>query len=314
VKFSFPILVAAILAVVLAGGTLFVVDETEQVIVTQFRNPVREPITAPGLYAKIPFIQDANYFPRNILEWDGDSSQIPTLDKTYIKVDTFARWRIVDPLIYFQKVTNETAAQIQLDSILNSEAKNLIQSLPLIETVRNSVREMEILSAHDSGESGKLLPFVTTIQVGREKMTRMIMEKASPKLKALGIELIDLGIKRLNYIPDVQRKVFERMIAERKQIAEKFRSEGQGESREIEGRMERELKTIQSDAYRKSQEIMGKADAQAAAIYADAYGRDTEFYTLVKTLEIYEGLPPKEIELILSTDSQLFKYLQGVTP
>ncbi len=312
-KYSFPILIAALLLVVLAGGTVFVVNETEQVIVTQFGNPVRDPIQEPGLYVKIPFIQDANYFPRNILEWDGDSSQIPTLDKTYIKVDTFARWRIVDPLIYFRKVTNETAAQVQLDSILNSETKNFIQSLPLIETVRNSVREMEILSSY-SADQEKPLPFVTEIEVGREKMTRLIMEKAAPKVEKLGIELIDLGIKRLNYIPDVQRKVFERMIAERKQIAEKFRSEGQGESREIEGSMEKELKTIQAEAYRKSQEIKGKADAEAAAIYAGAYGKDTEFYSMVKTLEIYKDLPAKEIELILTTDSQLFKYIQGIEP
>jgi len=310
-KYSFPILVVGLLIVVLAGGALFVVDETEQVILTQFGKPVREPITEPGLHFKVPLIQVANFLPKNIREWDGDSSQVPTLDKTYIIVDTFARWRIVDPLTFFKKVNNQTAAQIQLDSILNAEAKNLVQSLPLIETVRNSFREMEILTTL-SDES--TLPLVKKIEVGREKMTRMIMEKAAPKVQTLGIELVDLGIKRLNYIQDVQQKVFERMIAERKQIAEKFRSEGQGESREIEGRMERELKSIQADAYRRSQEVKGKADAEAAAIYAQAYGKDTEFYRMVKTLEIYKSLPPKEIELILTTDSDLFRYVQGVNP
>jgi membrane protease subunit HflC len=310
-KYSIPLLILALLTVVVAGGSFFVVQETEQVIITQFGKPVQEPITAPGLHFKIPLIQDANYFPKNILEWDGDSSQIPTLDKTYIKVDTFARWRIVDPLIFFKKVNNETAAQIQLDSIVNAETKNLIQSLPLIETVRTSVREMEIIAA-DAEE--KLQPIALKIEVGREQMTRMIMEKAEPKVAKLGIELIDLGIKRLNYIQDVQRKVFERMIAERKQIAEKFRSEGQGESREIEGRMEKDLKAIQAGAYRTSQEVKGKADAEAAFIYAEAYGKDVEFYSLVKTLDIYRNLPPKEIELILTTDSELFKYIQGSNP
>ena len=311
-KIYLPIGILVVIILILMSGTLFVVDETEQVILTQFGKPVKEPIQEPGLYAKIPFpVQQANFFAKNILEWDGESSQIPTLDKTYIKVDTFARWRIIDPLVFFKKVNNEKAAQVQLDSILNAETKNLVQSLPLIETVRNSVRELEILTATSDEEPA---PIVMEVNVGREKMTRMIMEKAAPKLKNLGVELIDLGIKRLNYIQDVRIKVYERMIAERKQIAEKFRSEGEGESREIEGRMEKELKAIQAGAYRKSQEIMGKADAEAAGIYAAAFGRDTEFYSMVKTLEIYKNLPQSEINVILTTDSELFKYLQGIKP
>jgi len=311
-KVYLPIGIIVVLILIVASGTLFVVDETEQVIITQFGKPVKEPIREPGLYAKIPFpIQQANFFPKNILEWDGESSQIPTLDKTYIKVDTFARWRIVDPLIFFKKVNNENAAQGQLDSILNAETKNLIQSLPLIETVRNSVRAMEILTYSSDKQPA---PVKMKIDMGSEEMTSQIMGKAAPKLSKLGIKLIDMGIKRLNYIQEVRQKVYERMIAERKQIAEKFRSEGQGESRQIEGRMEKELKSIQAGAYRKSQEIMGKADAEAAGIYAQAYGRDTEFYSMVKTLEIYKDFPQSEIEVILSTDSDLFKYLQGIKP
>jgi len=311
-KLSVPVLAVALGVVLLAYGTLFVVDETEQVVLTQFGKPVRDPIQTPGLYyRKIPFIQVANSFPKNIQEWDGESSQIPTLDKTYIKLDTFARWRIVDPLTFFKTVGTQEAAQNQLDSILNAETKNLIQALPLIETVRNSGRTMEILT---TASGDKPPPSVMQVDVGRERLTRQILEKAAPKVEKLGIRLVDLGIKRLNYIEDVQKKVFERMIAERTQIAEKFRSEGQGESREIEGRMERDLKSIQADSYRRSQEIKGKADATAAAIYADAFGKDPGFYSLVKTLEIYENLPPKEIEIILTTDSELFQYMQGVKP
>jgi len=215
----------------------------------------------------------------------------------------------VDPLKYFQKVNNELSAQNQLDSILNAETRNLISSLPLIESIRNSIRDKE--ASEESSEDQSPV-FKDELTVGREKITAMIREKAAPKVEEFGIELVDLGIKRINYIQDVRKKVFERMIAERRQIAEKFRSEGQGQSREIEGHMEKELKSIQAEAYRQSEEIKGKADAEAARIYAEAYGKDIEFYTFVRTLEIYKTLPENEIEVILSTDSDFFKYLDGI--
>ncbi len=311
-KQIFPLAILVLVGVVAASGVLYTLDETEQVVITQFGKPVGDRILKPGLHMKAPFfIQKAHKFPKNILEWDGDPGEIPTLDKTMIYVDTFARWRIVEPLRYFKRVNNENVAQNRLDSILNAETKNLIQSLSLIETIRSSEREMEILAITTEEQQAT---FMRKIKVGREKMTRMIMEKAQPKLLELGIEIVDFGVKRINYNQDVREKVFERMIAERKQMAEKFRSEGQGEARLIEGQMEKDLKEIQAEAYRKSETIKGKADAQAAGIYAEAYGKDLEFYGLVKTLDIYKNLPEKEIEMVLSTDSELFKYIKGNQP
>ena len=308
-KLTVPLGIVILVILALTSGAFYTVDETEQVIITQFGRPVGDTIIDPGLHFKIPFIQKANFFPKNILEWDGDPSQIPTLDKTYIWVDTFARWRIVDALKFFRKVNNEISAQNQLDSILNSETRNLISSLPLIESIRSSGRDSEEMN---ESEGDQAVPFEEQIEVGREQITNMIREKAAPKVEEFGIELVDLGIKRINYIQDVRKKVFERMIAERRQIAEKFRSEGQGQSREIEGRMEKELKSIQAEAYRLSEEIKGKADAEAAGIYAEAYGKDPEFYAFVRTLDIYKNLPEKEIELIITTDSDFFKYLEGI--
>lgn len=309
-----PVVPLAMLGVFLflaVTGAFYSVDETEQVILTQFGRPVGGPVREAGLHFKIPFIQTVNRFNKNILEWDGDPSQIPTLDKTFIWVDIFARWRIVDPLQFFLKVNNETVAQGQLDAIINAATRNVIQSHHLIEAVRNSNRSMEIVAAPIREES---VPYVTTVVNGREKLTRMILENAQPKLQEIGIQLVDVRIKRVMYIQDVQKKVFERMIAERNQIAEKYRSEGKGESQKIEGKMQRELKTIRSEAYRRSQEIQGKADAEAARIYAEAYGRDPEFYTFVKTLDLYKNLPDKEIEIVLGTESDLFKYLKKTNP
>jgi membrane protease subunit HflC len=310
-KLTLPVGILILFLLLAGGGAFYTVGETEQVVITQFGKPVGNPITEAGLHWKMPFIQTANYFSKNILEWDGDPSQIPTLDKTFIWVDIFARWRIVDALQFFMKVNNEGIAQGQLDSILNAATRNLIQSHHLIESVRNTNREMEILASLVRDET---VPAVTTVALGREKLARMILEKGQPKVEILGIQLVDVRIKRIMYIQDVQKKVFERMIAERNQIAEKFRSEGKGESQKIEGKMQRELKTIRSEAYRKSQEIQGRADAIAARISAEAYSRDPEFYSLVKTLDLYKNLPEKEIELVLGTESDLFKYLKGINP
>ena len=307
-RLTLPLGILILLLVILGGRAYYTVDETEQVVITQFGAPIGETITDAGLHFKWPW-RKANFFAKNILEWDGDPSQIPTLDKTFIWVDIFARWRIVDALRFFEKVNNEIAAQSQLDAILNATTRNMVQSHSLIELVRDTNREMEILTAPVEGRAN---PLVADVQVGRNQLMKMVLEQSEPKVEDLGIQLVDVRVKRINYIRDVRERVFERMIAERKQIAEKFRSEGQGERQKIEGLMEKELKTIQAEAYRKSEEIKGKADAEAAGVYAEAYGRDPAFYGLVRTLDIYKKLPPKEIQLLLSTDSEFFKYIKGV--
>ncbi len=306
-KPTLPILIILAVVLLTLSGSIYTIDETEQVVITQFGKPVAGPIMEAGLHFKIPFIQQVNYFNKNLLEWDGESGQVPTLDKTYIWVDVFARWRIVDAMKFFLSVNNEASAQGRLDTIINAATRNFIQSYHLIEVIRESNRKMEIVSAALDSEHA---PIPAEVTLGRAKMTRMIVEQARPKLTDFGIELVDVQIKRLNYISDVQKKVYERMIAERKQIAEKFRSEGQGESKKIEGMMAKELKTITSEAYRKAEEIKGKADAEAARTYAEAYGKDPEFYSFITTLDMYRNLPEKEIKLLMTTNSPLFHYLK----
>jgi membrane protease subunit HflC len=245
------------------------------------------------------------------LEWDGEKGQIPTLDKTFIWVDTFARWKIVDPLKFFQTVNNVTGALSRLDDIIDAAVRNFITSYPLIETVRKTNRELDTFEP--GLEEIKDRRDLGAVKMGRGKIAKGIMEQAQPKLAKFGIELVDVKIKRVNYVEQVQNSVFGRMIAERKQIAEKFRSEGKGEARKIEGDKEREMKRIVSEAYRRAQEIKGKADATATKIYADAYGLDPDFYSFVKTLDIYKQTLDKESSLVLSTDSEFFKYLKGYT-
>ncbi len=261
----------------------------------------------PGLYFKVPFIQNTTYFPKNLLEWDGDPGQIPTLDKTYIWVDTFARWRIVDAIKFFQTVNNTTSAQGRLDDIIDPAVRNLITENKLIETVRKSNRDLD---TYEIGlEDIKERPSYK-IQTGREEITNKILKQAQPKLQKFGIEIVDVKIKRINYVEQVRNSVYSRMIAERKQIAEKFRSEGKGEARKILGEKERDLKRITSDAYRKAQVIKGKADAESTKLYAEAFGMDAEFYSFTKTLEMYSEALDKESVMVLSTDSDLFKYLK----
>lgn len=306
-KKKVPIIVVVV-ALIGIFSAAFVVDETEQVVVTQFGRVVGEPITEPGLNFKIPFIQDANYFPKNLLDWDGESGQIPTLGKTFIYVDTFARWRITDPLLFFQTVSNINGALGRLDDIIDSAVRNLITSYPLIETVRMTDRELDTFQMQ--GEELQDERKLSGVRTGRQMITRTIQAQARPKLEEFGIELVDVKIKRLNYVEEVRRAVYQRMIAERKQMAEKFRSEGQGEAREIEGDAEKELNRIESEAYRIAQEIKGKADAEAAAIYTDAYGRDPEFYSFMRSLEIYRETMDEKSTLVLSTDSEFLRYLK----
>ena len=302
------ILVAIIVAVVavLVYNAAYTVDETEQVIITQFGRIVGTPKTDPGLRFKVPFIQHANYFAKNLLDWDGDPGQIPTLDKTFIWVDTFARWKITDPIKFFQTVNNQFSAVGKLNDIIDPATRNFITSHSLIEAVRKSSR---LLDTSDVEVEDRIRTSYA-VTVGREKITQGILKQAQPKLAQFGIELVDVKIKRINYVEQVRNSVYGRMIAERKQIAEKYRSEGKGEAQKILGERERDLQEITSEAYRTAQEIKGKADAEATIIYAEAYGVDPQFYSFVQTLEIYDQSLDEKNTLILSTDSEFLKYLK----
>ena len=303
------LIIPIIILLIAFFSSAYTVDETEQVVITQFGKAIGEPKTKAGLYFKLPIIQQANYFPKNLLEWDGDPGQIPTLDKTFIWVDTFARWKIVDPLKFFQTVNNEMAAQAQLDDIIDPAVRNFVTSYPLIETVRMTNRELDTFDVTVGKNMEKReLP---KIKMGREKIINGILEQASAKLSGFGIQLVDVAIKRLNYVEQVRRSVYGRMIAERRQIAEKFRSEGQGEARKIEGNREKELKRITSEAYKRAEEIKGKADAEATKIYAKAYGKDPDFYSFLKSLDVYKKTMDKDTFLVLSTDSDFLKYFKG---
>ena len=310
-KHAFRAILAGVVIVVALSltGTLFVVNEMEQVIITQFGRPEGKPISNPGIHFKIPGIQKTNYFEKRFLEWDGAANQIPTKDKKFIWVDTYARWRIADPLLFFQRLRDEMGAQSRLDDILDGETRNSIAKHNLVEIVRSSNREYE--ASEDLEETDEAEIF-QNINFGRDKITREILISAAPQLSSLGIELVDLRFKRINYVEEVRKKVYERMVSERNRIASKYRSEGQGESARIRGQKERELKGITSEAYRESQEIVGKADAEATMIYAEAYNQDPEFYRFIKTLETYPDVFDDESWLILTTEADFFRFLKGV--
>ena len=301
------IIIAAVLMVFIYNGA-YIVDETEQVIITQFGRIVGSPKANPGLKFKLPFFQKANFFPKNLLAWDGDPGQIPTRDKTFIWVDAFARWKIVEPVAFFQTVNNRFNALGKLNDIIDPAVRNFITSHSLIEAVRNTNREMDTI---EIGLDERTQQTTYAVEVGRANITKGILAQAQPKLTPFGIELVDVKIKRINYVEQVRDSVYGRMIAERKQIAEKFRSEGKGEARKILGEKERDLKKITSEAYKTAQEIKGAADAESTRIFAEAFGRDPEFYSFTKTLELYSEALDKDSELVLSTDSEFFKYLKG---
>ncbi|HQP10986.1 MAG TPA: protease modulator HflC [Candidatus Omnitrophota bacterium] len=307
--------VVILLAVLGASGAFYTVDETQQVIVTQFGKLVGPPRTQAGLYFKLPFIQTANYFDKRVLEWNGDADQMPTREKRLIWVDTTARWRIGDVLKFMQRVGTEPNAQTRLDDIIDAKTRETISSHALVEAIRSSNRLLEEEENADAMEK-TLDDFGETalarIEKGREALSAMILSRAAEAVKDYGIDLIDVKIKRINYVSEVQQKVYERMISERKRAAEQFRSEGQGKKAEIEGQMVKELDLIQSEAYRKAQEIKGKADAQAIQIYADAYNNDPEFYSFIKTLEAYRKTMDGKTMLMLSTDNDFYGYLKGV--
>tara|TARA_B100001079_G_scaffold248117_1_gene237865 strand:- start:117 stop:1049 length:933 start_codon:yes stop_codon:yes gene_type:complete len=299
--------------VIIVLGVLFVlssatyqVHEVNQVIITQFGEPAGEPVIEPGLHFKLPFIQKTNYFEKRFLEWDGSPNQVPTKDKRFIWVDTYARWRIVDPLRFFQRLRDELGAQSRLDDILDGETRNAVARYDLIEIVRSTNRDPETVQIESDEETAIL----DEIQMGRQQIAAEILERAASRTADLGIELLDLRLKRINYVEEVQQDVFARMIAERQRIAAEFRSEGQGESARISGERERDLARIQSEAYRTAEELRGTADAEATNIYGEAYNRDPDFYAFTKSLETYEQTMDASTFFLLDTDSELLKYLE----
>ena len=297
-----------IVALILILETVFMVKETEQVVITQFGKPIGEAKTTPGLKIKVPFIQNANFFEKRFLEWDGDPNQIPTKDKKFIFVDTYARWQITDPLQFFKRLTDERGAISRLADILDGETRDYIANHDLLEIVR-SVNRIPASSGSIGEEVGDTL---IDISVGRLQIQDMILKSSNERASDLGIVILDVRLKHLNYVPEVQTQVYERMISERIRIAEKFRSEGQGEASKINGERERDLKKIQSEAYRKAEEIRGRADARATAIYAGAYDQSAAargLYTFVKSMETFERTFDSTTTVILSTKSDLYKYL-----
>lgn len=318
-KSGFGCLVAASVLIVLLilSGAFYTVRETDQAIVTQFGKPVGDPITAPGLKFKIPFLHKVNFFERRILEWDGRSTEMPTKDKSYISVDTYARWTITDPLRYFEKLRDERSAQSRLDDILGSETRNTIAKHELIEVIRSTKErtvnvDSDIADADMTGKVGKLIP----IRRGRMLLEKEIYDTARTKLAEFGIELLDVRFKRINYNEDVQSRIYERMISERQQIAELFRSEGAGEAAKILGDMEKELRRIESEAFKIVETKRGEADARATEIYAQAFDvspEAAEFYEFLRTLELYQRTLA-DGTVVFTTDSDLFKYLKAVKP
>ena len=302
------LVVGVILAAVVLSNAVYTVNETEQVIVTQFGKPVGRPITTPGLKLKMPFTQTVQRFEKRFMEWDGDPNQIPTKDKRFIWVDSYARWRITDPLLFFQRLRDERGAQSRLDDILDGETRNTIAKNELIDLVRSTNRPFVV--AEDVAELSQP-EAAEKVAHGRDKLTQEVLQNARRRTGDLGIEILDFRIKQINYVEAVRQEVYARMISERKRIAELYRSEGAGEAARIAGEKERQLRVVESEAYRQAQEIRGKADAQAADIYAAAYNRDPDFYRFLKSMNtLRESIDP-ETTLILSTDSELLRYLNS---
>lgn len=310
------VLIAVAIGTFLGVSSLYTVSEVEQVIITQFGKPVGEPVTTAGLKVKVPFIQEVNAIDKRVLEWDGSPSDMPTKDKLYISVDLFARWRITDPLQYFLRLRDERSAQSRLDDILGSETRNAVAKHELIEIIRTTkdrvpLRDALLTTAERERDIGSLVP----IQKGREMVEREIFTAAADKVRIFGIELLDIRFKRINYNESVRPKIYDRMISERRQIAERFLSEGNGEAARIRGDRVRDLNKIQSEAYRQVEEIRGVADAKATEIYAAAYNQTheaVEFYEFTRVMQSYRTIIAENTTLVLSTDSDLFKFLKGM--
>jgi len=314
-KTKFALFLLALLVIILQSS-LYTVGEVEQVIITQFGKPVGEPVIEAGLKLKMPFIQEVNTIDKRVLEWDGDPSDMPTKDKLYISVDLFARWRITDPLQYFLRLRDERSAQSRLDDILGSETRNAVAKHELIEIIRTTkgrqpLRDDLLTDAERALKMGALVP----IQKGRILVEQEIFIAAAEKVQVFGIELLDIRFKRINYNVSVRPKIYDRMISERRQIAERFLSEGNGEAARIRGNRLRDLNKIQSEAYRQVEEIKGMADAKATEIYAQAYNQSSQavnLYEFTRTLQAYRTIISENTTLVLSTDSDLFKFLKGI--
>ncbi len=298
------IIILVVLAIIMNG--FYVLNETEQAIITQFGQPIGNAIEDAGLHFKTPFIQKTHIFEKRVLEWDGNPTQIPTSDKKYLAVDSFARWRIVDPLKFYQTTGQERFAHSRLDDIISGTTRDVISLNDLIEIVRDTNHELVYSLESDSD---LLNAAVQHIKLGRSAIADSILFLSKSKISEYGIELLDVKIKRVNYIEEVRSKIYERMISERQKIAAKYRSAGQGQAAEINGKRSRELDEINSEAYKQAQEIKGRADGEATQIYAKAYNKDPEFYKFMKTLSTYKETINKNNTLILSTDSEYYKYL-----
>ncbi len=301
--------------VIIARASTFTVDEAEQVIVVQFGAPVGEPIVEPGLHFRIPFIQEVRRFDKRLLSWDGDPNQVPTVEEQFISVDTTARWKIVDPLKFLQSVQNEAGARSRLNDILDSVVRDKIAASALVDIVRSKDWKVteEDLERAMAGEGEEEI-LLQEVEAGRGEMVRDILATAQQQMPQYGIELVDIRIKRIDYVESVQQQVFQRMIAERQRIAEQFRSEGIGRASEIEGETERLLAEIESEAEKQAEIIRGEADARATQIYSDAFGGEQEFYTFLRTLESYSNSLGSGVTVILSSDSDYFRYLKTDQP
>ncbi|MBG28940.1 MAG: HflC protein [Opitutae bacterium] len=308
------IIIGLTLGLITLFSSAYVVHETEQVIITQFGEPMGNPVKDAGLYFKKPFIQEVNRIEKRYLPWDGPATEMSTKDKTYLIIDTFARWKISDPMIYFQRFRDVRRAQSRLDDILGSATLNAVAKHELIELVRTT-KDRKPVRDESLTEIASNIGIFKPIQIGRDKIIDQIKEEASDELDGWGIELLDLRFKRVNYNETVRRRIYERMVSERRQIADRFRSEGAGEAAKIIGKKERDLQEIESEAYKSVQEIRGKADANATAIYAEAYDATpeaAEFYTFLKTLETYSKILDHQVSLIMTTDSPLFRLLKNL--
>jgi membrane protease subunit HflC len=308
-KFPIGLAILAFAAIVLMMDSFFIIDETQQAIITQFGKPVGEPRTAPGVNFKVPFIQKVQFFDKRFLEWDGEANQVPTKDKKFIFVDSYARWEITNPLQFFIRLRDERSAQSRLDDILDGETRNAVASHELLDLVRSTNRE-PVVAEESIGE----LEVLEEISVGKDAIEALILEKANQRTSDLGIRILDFRFKRVNYVEEVRNRVYERMISERNRIADQFRSEGQGEARKIEGDKERDLAQINSEAVRQSEIIRGKADAEATNIYAAAYNRSVQardLYSFLKAMETLENSLDDKTSIIISTNSELFKYLKN---
>ena len=301
------VLIVALLALVPLLSSVYTVSETEQVIVTQFGRPIGGAVTEPGLHFKAPFIHVVHRFDKRWLEFDGDANEIPTRDKKYIWVDTYARWRISDPLRFFERVRDEFGAQSRLDDIIDGQTRNVVASFNLIEIVRTSSREFETTEELEGIGAAEAM---ATIESGREEIANAVLQKSAEITPEFGVELVDVRFKRINYVESVRLKVYERMISERQRIAERSRSEGQGRAAEIRGQKERDILAATSVGYKTAQELKGKADGESTAIFARAFGKDPEFYQFTKSMETLAANLDANTLMILSTDSDLLKYLK----